>query len=113
VGLKKYHRHSAAVIRDKRWPALRLAAKRRDKWKCVKCKAVGRLEVDHIKPVRSHLELSFELTNLQTLCVPCHSRKTRIEVGLDPLHPARAAWRDLVAMLAKPKPKEVLHVTEC
>jgi 5-methylcytosine-specific restriction endonuclease McrA len=94
-----WHRHSAAVIRDRRWPALRLAAKRRDGWRCRGCGEAGRLEVDHVEPVRTHPELAFDLSNLQTLCVPCHSRKTRVEIGLDPLNPSRQAWRDLVKEL--------------
>lgn len=105
----KYHRHSAAVTRSARWKVVRLQAKRRDGFKCVTCPARGRLEVDHIKPVRTHPELSFDLANLQTLCRSCHSKKTRVEIGLAPHdEPARAAWRDLVAMLAKPQPKETL-----
>lgn len=92
----KYHRYSAIVIGSKRWPALRLAAKRRDGFRCVECGAAGRLEVDHIRPVRTHPELAFDLANLQTLCPACHTRKTRIECGHDPLSPERQAWRDLV-----------------
>ena len=112
MGLKHYDRHSAKVIRSPRWKVVRLAAKRRDNWKCVDCGARGvRLEVHHIKSVRTAPELAFELDNTKSLCVPCHSRITRIEVGLDPLHPARAAWRDLVAKLAKPQPKETLCCT--
>lgn len=90
------NRYSAAVIRSPRWKVVRLQAKRRDGWKCVTCGASGRLEVDHIKPVRTHPELSFDLVNLQTLCVSCHSRKTRIEVGLEPENKDRAAWRELI-----------------
>jgi 5-methylcytosine-specific restriction endonuclease McrA len=91
-----YHRYSAAVIRSRQWPALRLQAKRRDGWRCVLCGARGRLEVDHVQPVRTHPGLSLDLSNLQTLCASCHARKTRIECGLDPLNPARQRWRDLV-----------------
>lgn len=98
MGLKDYQRHSAAIIRDKRWPALRLAAKRRDGFKCVRCGSRGRLEVDHIKPVREAPDLAFDLTNLQTLCVRCHSRKTKSEVGFGPeVDPRRQAWRELLA----------------
>jgi 5-methylcytosine-specific restriction endonuclease McrA len=108
MGLKQYQRHSAKVIQDKRWPALRLAAKRRDGFKCVQCGACGRLEVDHIKPVRTHPELAFVLDNLQTLCTPHHSAKTKIECGFgNEVSPARAAWRDLLATMAKPKRKEL------
>lgn len=103
MGVKRraYANHSAQVCRSKRWPALRLAAKRRDGFKCVSCGAAGPLEVDHIKPVRSHPELSFELSNLQSLCCRCHSRKTRIEIGLAEIDPKRQAWRDLVATMAQ------------
>lgn len=31
-------------------------------------------EVHHLKPVRQHPELAFDLQNLQTLCIPCHHR---------------------------------------
>jgi 5-methylcytosine-specific restriction protein A len=91
-----YHRHSRIATSDKRWPALRLAAKRRDGFKCVKCSARGRLEVDHIKPVRTHLHLAFDLTNLQSLCTTCHSKKTAVECGWTQLSPQRRAWRDLL-----------------
>lgn len=101
-----YHRHSARIINSKRWQALRLVAKRRDDWRCVQCGAVGRLEVDHIQPVRTHPELAFELSNLQTLCPACHTRKTRIECGHDPLSPERQAWRDLVRTTPR---KETAH----
>lgn len=108
MALKEYRRHSAKVINDKRWPALRLAAKRRDGFKCVKCGAIGRLECDHILPVRDRPDLAFELTNLQTLCIRCHSAKTKIECGFgNELSPDRVAWRELVRALAQPKQKEV------
>lgn len=111
MGLRgRYASHSAHVIRDKRWPALRLAAKRRDGFKCVQCGESGRLEVDHIKPVRTHPELSFALENLQTLCIRCHSAKTKLEVGFGhEVDPKRAAWRDLVDAMARHRqPKELL-----
>ena len=92
----RYERYSAAVIRSPRWKAVRLQVKQRDGFKCVSCGAHGRLECDHIKPVRTHPELAFDPENLQTLCITCHSRKTRQEVGLDEIHPERAAWRDLI-----------------
>ena len=103
MGLRKYDRHGAAVYRSPRWKWVRLAAKRRDGFKCVQCGAAGRLEVDHIQPVRTHPELSYELTNLQTLCPGCHSKKTRVEVGLDEIDPRRRAWIDCVHELSKPR----------
>jgi 5-methylcytosine-specific restriction endonuclease McrA len=112
VGVKTYERHSAKVIKDKRWPALRLACKRRDNFRCVKCGASGRLECDHIRRVRDAPELAFELSNLQTLCTPCHSAKTKLECGFgNEVSPARSAWRELIAaMTANHKPKGLHHV---
>lgn len=96
-----YPRHRW-VYRDKRWPALRLAAKRRDDWKCVQCGVKGRLEVDHIKPIRDYPEGAFELANLQSLCGSCHSKKTIAEIGLRPMNPKRQAWLKAVGELTQP-----------
>lgn len=93
---KRYQRYSASVIQSKRWPSLRHQAKRRDNFCCVKCGAVGRLEVDHILSVRTRPDLAFELSNLQTLCARCHTSKTRIECGHPQLSPERQQWRDLL-----------------
>lgn len=109
MGLR-YDRAGAAVYRSPQWRSVRFLAKRRDGFKCVGCGAHGRLEVDHVKPIRTHPELAYELGNLQTLCGPCHSRKTRIEIGLDPLDPKRQRWRDLVQDMRRPlKLKELEH----
>lgn len=100
MGLKRY---GTWVYRDKRWPALRLMAKRRDGFQCVQCGSRHRLEVDHIKPVRDAPERAFDLTNLQTLCGGCHGRKTRVEAGHPELTPERQKWRDLLhGMQRKP-----------
>ena len=92
----RHPRRSGNVHYGPRWAALRLEALRRDDWKCVQCDARGRLEVDHILPVRSHPDLAYELRNLQSLCPSCHARKTRIEVGMGTPNPAREAWKDAV-----------------
>ena len=43
---------------------------------CERCKSTGRIigasEVHHIRPLRSHPELAYDLSNLLSLCVPCH-----------------------------------------
>lgn len=101
MGVRK---HGASIYRTERWKAVRHEAKRRDGWKCVQCGARGRLEVDHKIPVRINRELAFDLTNLQTLCIPCHSRKTRIEVGMGEPNPKRDAWRRAVAELTAARP---------
>lgn len=96
----RYPRHSAKVTRTRRWQALRLEVKRRDDWKCVECGSHYRLQVDHKQPVRTHPELSFEIDNLQTLCVSCHTRKTRIECGHPPTPDSRLKWRQAVSALS-------------
>lgn len=73
-----------------------MQALERDGWACVCCGARTRLEIDHIKPVRTHLHLAYALSNLQTLCARCHSKKTRFEVGHKPLCPKRQEWRELL-----------------
>lgn len=98
--MKRYHRFSAAITRSTRWKAVRLLALRRDRFRCVQCGARGRLEVDHVQPVRTHPEAAFDLSNCQSLCPACHTRKTRLECGHAPLSPARQAWRNAVAELA-------------
>jgi len=105
MGVKRY---GTSVYRDRRWPALRLMAKRRDGFRCVACGARGRLEVDHVLPVRTHPERAFDLSNLQTLCGKCHGAKTRIECGHTPLSPERQKWRNLLQdMRRKPSSNEV------
>lgn len=92
----KFYRHSDKVTRSPRWKALRLEALRRDDYQCVQCGKRGRLEVDHIKPVRTHPELSYDIDNLQALCPTCHTHKTRVECGYKPVSPERRQWRDFL-----------------
>lgn len=103
MGLRDWHRYSSAVTRSPRWKALRLQALRRDGWKCVQCGGRGRLEVDHVQPVRDAPDKAFDLANLQCLCPACHGRKTRIEVGHPPLPQDRQDWRDTIAAMMRQK----------
>lgn len=52
---------------------------------CVVCKKAGRFvaaeHVDHIKPHKGDEATFFDVENLQSLCKPCHSRKTVTEDG--------------------------------
>lgn len=93
-------RHSRKVTRGERWRTLRTAILERDGYRCRSCGTGGRLEVDHVKPVRTHPELSYEPTNLQALCPSCHTRKTRIECGHPPPSPGRQEWQTAVDALA-------------
>lgn len=107
MGVRTEHiRHSKRITRGARWQSLRLAVLERDGWACVTCGEQRRLEVDHIQPVRTHPQLAYLPGNLQALCGPCHTKKTRIECG----HPAiiktpeQNAWGIAVAELAAKKP---------
>jgi len=103
---KQYRRHSRRVTKTRRWKALRLEILRRDGFACVACKARGRLEVDHVIPVRDSPVLAYEPTNLQSLCPSCHSRKTRLEIGLTPVNPKRERWREAIRELETTSPRK-------
>lgn len=83
---------SRPFLKDRRWPALRIQALRRDGFQCVQCGARGRLEVDHIQPTFKRPDLAFDLSNLQSLCASCHSKKTRQDYGFKAISKDRAAW---------------------
>lgn len=66
------------------WKRLRLRILQRDLFACQECKRAGRItlvgtsgHVDHIIPREQGG--GDEESNLQTLCAPCHSRKTATE----------------------------------
>jgi 5-methylcytosine-specific restriction endonuclease McrA len=106
--MTEHFRHSKHITRGRRWTILRLEAMARDGYKCRSCGKPGRLEVDHILPVRLAPDRAYDLANLQCLCPACHTRKTRVECGHPEKSPARSAWDSAVAELAtasKPNPK--------
>ena len=104
---RKYHRFSRPYLRTKRWKSLRMEILERDGFACVKCGSRGRLEVDHIKPVRDRPDLAYDPANLQTLCPRCHTAKTRIECGHKPPDPKRTAWADAVKQLETPSTRKI------
>ena len=65
-----------------RWRKLRLMQVRRYPL-CVGCLEHGitttATEVDHIQPHEGNLRLMYDVNNLQSMCKPCHSRKTMKE----------------------------------
>ena len=113
MGMRIRRRPSEAVCRSPRWPALRLQALRRDGFRCCECGARGRLEVHHVKPVRTHPELGFELSNLRTLCPSHHTDITRVELGGAPLSPGRIAWRAAVRALEGTAPRAAKGNLKC
>ena len=66
--------------RTSAWKVLRLAVFQRDGFRCVKCGRPGRLECDHIRPIKDGGE-RYAMSNLQTLCRACHFAKTAKENG--------------------------------
>ena len=81
--------------RGRRWDVVRRLALDRDGWRCVLCGRAGRLEVDHIKPLKDGGDM-WDLANLQSLCRPCHFQKTASENGIPRLRPETLAWQALV-----------------
>lgn len=105
MGLRRdHHRFSKQVTRTKRWKALRAEILERDSYRCRSCGCGGRLEVDHIQPVRTHPELSYDPANLQALCPSCHTRKTRIECGHKPARVDMRDWQAAVSQLEGKRP---------
>jgi len=74
--------------RGRMW-GLKLEAKKRDGFACVRCGKEEHkcpscnqyliLHVDHIKPFKDYPQLRFSLDNLQTLCQACHQDKSKAE----------------------------------
>lgn len=54
----------------------------RDKYKCIWCGGVEKLEVDHIQSFAKFEELRFELTNGRTLCHDCHTKTPTYAIRL-------------------------------
>lgn len=97
MGVRDYTRHSKRITRGPRWHTLRMAVLERDGFKCVDCgKSRGRLECDHIVPVRLRPDLAYDPQNCAMRCPSCHSAKTRIEVGNPPPSYDRHGWRKAV-----------------
>ena len=68
-----------ALYNSDRWRMMRAAQLLREPF-CRECAAVGirtrATTADHITPHRGRPELFYDPGNLQSLCTPCHSRKT-------------------------------------
>lgn len=67
--------------RGQRWNVLRAHILERDGHQCVLCGSTDQLEVDHItalatiKDVGERDRMTWDETNLRTLCKPCNGRK--------------------------------------
>jgi 5-methylcytosine-specific restriction protein A len=80
---KPYQRHAerTPLYDSPRWRALRLAQLKQEPC-CRACAANKRVTpavvADHITPYRDGTDF-FDATNLQSLCTPCHARKSAKE----------------------------------
>lgn len=67
-----------------RWRKARVTYLKRNPL-CRQCEAGGRITaatiVDHVIPHRGDMDLFWDVDNWQTLCKPCHDRKTAREDG--------------------------------
>ena len=91
--MSKFH----VQLNAKRWAGVRRRVLDRDGWRCRKCGAYGRLEVDHVQPLKGAEGIDpYDETNLQTLCAwPCHSDKTAVE-NRPEQSPIETEWAGLV-----------------
>lgn len=62
------------------WRRVRASILNRDGHRCRQCGRAGRLEVDHVRPLKDGGD-RFDPRNLQALCRGCHIEKTRQERG--------------------------------
>ena len=73
----------AKIYNSKKWKDIRVKAMVRDEFMCVTCRKndidTEAEEVDHIIELQDRPDLAYELDNLQSLCKPCHSKKTKLE----------------------------------
>lgn len=83
-----------------RWARLRRRAFNRAGWRCQICGRHGRLEADHIRPIRQGGAM-WDLGNLQAVCRGCHIRKTARENRREGASQQR--WRGLVRELRSDK----------
>ena len=91
--MSQHHLH----LKSRLWRVARRHVLDRDGYRCRKCGRAGRLEVDHVVPLKRG-GAPWEEDNLQALCKDCHIVKTRSE-NRRPETPAEAAWRRLVASM--------------
>ena len=85
----------------RQWPAIRRAVLERDGHRCAQCGRAGRLECDHVTPLKAGGAVH-DLANLQALCRACHIAKTGKE---NERVRGRAAWTRRLAPLQEGAPR--------
>ena len=72
--------HLHVPLNARRWTAVRRAAFERDGWRCVECGKAGRLEADHIVPLKRGGD-PWDPANLQSLCRGVNGGAKRDHLG--------------------------------
>lgn len=80
--------------RGEAWRQLRLEILDRDGWRCRACGKAGKMEVDHITPLRRG-GAELDPGNLQALCRSCHAEKSKREARRESA--GQRAWRAFLA----------------
>lgn len=70
---KKEKITSSKLRGTKEYKEFRLKILERDNYKCIKCGNTKNLQVHHIKSVKKFPELLMVESNVETLCIKCHS----------------------------------------
>lgn len=74
------------------WLKIRAKVLKRDNYQCVKCgvsvREKRKSRVDHIQPRRDRPDLSFDMSNLQTLCIRCDNHKHH-----EKMHPGAGEYK--------------------
>ena len=83
---------------NRRWRLARLAAFKRDGWRCTNCGKAGRLEAHHAPSLRNGAD-PYAVEGLRTLCRQCHIDRHRGE-NRRPLTPAETDWHRFVDSIA-------------
>ena len=82
----------------------------RDQYICRFCKKPGGwLEVDHIRPRKTHPQLVLDMSNVRTLCVDCHKRVT---FGWKPEMDFRRAFMNALLDLARTDERIVFNTND-
>lgn len=74
---------------------------------CVLCWATRKLHVDHIVPHNNNMDLFWDYDNLQTLCLSCHTGKTREDEKIYNVFNNKYLPRDYTIIISNDKPNSL------
>jgi hypothetical protein len=74
----------ADLLKDPRWQRKRLEVFQRAEWSCELCgDETTTLQVHHLRYVNGHKPWEYPLSDLASLCEPCHAAQPRTRKGLE------------------------------